>query len=78
MAHVRVRLLGTLPALLKREESSFEVDVPAGSSLADVVRVIGIPDSLVMIFTVNGRVYGREYQPSDGDEIGVLPAVAGG
>ena len=75
---VRVRLTGTLPSLLKRDSAELTAEVEKGSSLVDVMRSINVPPQVVMIYQVNGKVRTSDYQPDDGDEIVVIPAVAGG
>lgn len=75
---VRVRLTGTLPSLLKRDSAELTAEVEKGSSLVDVMRAINVPPQVVMIYQVNGKVRTSDYEPDDGDEIVVIPAVAGG
>lgn len=75
---VNVKLSGTLPALLKRDEAQVIAEVEPGSTLVDVMRAINVPPQVVMIYQVNGKVQRSDFQPEDGDEIVAIPAVAGG
>ncbi len=75
---VRVRLTGTLPSLLKRDAAEVMAEVEQGSTLVDVMRAINVPPQVVMIYQVNGKVQRSDFQPEDGDEVVVIPAVAGG
>ena len=75
---VRVRLTGTLPSLLRRDAAEVMAEVEQGSTLVDVMRAINVPPQVVMIYQVNGKVQRSDFQPEDGDEVVVIPAVAGG
>lgn len=75
---VRVKLIGTLPALLKRSDAESVVEVEPGATLVDLMRVMSISPQLVMVFAVNGKVQRGDYELHDGDEVAVMPAVAGG
>lgn len=53
-------------------------EVGSGSNLSDLMRVIGVPPEMVMLYQVNGKVERSDYLVRDGDEVVAIPAVAGG
>jgi len=56
-----------------------EVTLPQGSTLADLLRQVGIemnPDALLL--AVNGRVADLHESLSEGDRINLMPAISGG
>ncbi len=74
---LRVKLGGSLAALAGFTET--ELLVQGGPlPLHEVARQAGIPPSLVMLYAVNGVVQPADFTPADGDEVLLVPAVAGG
>jgi molybdopterin converting factor small subunit len=55
-----------------------EVGLEEGQTLADVATQSGVSPRLVMLYSVNGVLRPAEYRPVAGDEILLIPAVAGG
>jgi sulfur carrier protein ThiS len=53
---VRVRLLGTLSSHYRGQyrPEGFDIEIPAGATVADLVDATGIPRQRVAIVTVNG------------------------
>lgn len=54
------------------------VQVGDGMSLREILKEVGVPDSLVAFAFANGRLERLEYRPSDGDVITLQPPVSGG
>lgn len=56
-----------------------DLDLPAGSTLDDLLRHMDIPRASAQLVLVNGES-GRDYHRrlSDGDVVSVFPQVAGG
>ena len=61
-----------------RAGSPMEVDLPQGSTLADLVDHLGLPPEKVRVIFVNGRVRPRDHVLVAGDEVGIFPPVGGG
>jgi molybdopterin converting factor small subunit len=78
---VEVRLFATLRKYLppSGDGSSARLEMPAGSSVADVVNKLGIPNAMVHLVLVDGR-----HEPSkgrlldDGAVLSIWPPIAGG
>jgi sulfur carrier protein ThiS len=57
---------------------AFEVEVPAGGTIADLFEALGIRANEVKVAFVNGRARADVYRLSPGDEVGIFPPVGGG
>lgn len=56
-----------------------EVELPAGSSLADLIEHLEIPlDIEDLLLVVNGRTAELEVTLQDGDQVNLIPAISGG
>lgn len=79
--HLRVKLFATLAALAPVKGlpgTPFELDLPDGSCLEDLVRRLRLPDDQVKITFVNGIIQSLDWPLSDGDDVGIFPPVGGG
>lgn len=56
----------------------FDVEVPKGATLADLVDRLKLPPEEVKVFFVNGRARPRDWSLEAEDEVGIFPLVAGG
>jgi molybdopterin converting factor small subunit len=56
----------------------FAVELPAGATLADLVREIGLPEDEVKLIFVNGLHRDLDQVLNEGDEVGIFPPVGGG
>jgi molybdopterin synthase sulfur carrier subunit len=61
-----------------RPASPLEVELPAGSTLADLVAHLALPREEVKIVFVNGRAQELDYRLAPGDQVGIFPPVGGG
>ena len=61
-----------------RAGSPLTIDLPEGSTLADLVDHLGLPQEKVRVTFVNGRVRPRDHVLAAGDEVGIFPPVGGG
>lgn len=77
---VQVKLFATLSQRLPglRAGSPFEVDLPDGATLADLVRQLDLPQAEVRVIFVNARAQPLSYVLNSGDEVGVFPPIGGG
>lgn len=61
-----------------RVGSRFEVELPEGSRLADLVDYLALPGRDVKVSFVNGVARDFEYRLAAGDEVGMFPPIGGG
>lgn len=54
------------------------VDVEAAVSVAELAAQLGLPLQEIKIVMINGRHAGVDGMVSDGDRVGLFPAVGGG
>ncbi len=53
------------------------IDLPAGTRVADVTRILGLPDEPRIVF-LNGKHAAEEQLLAEGDRLAIFPPVAGG
>jgi molybdopterin synthase sulfur carrier subunit len=77
---VSVKVFATLRRYLPEERANhaFDLEVPDGATLEDVVRLIGLPSAEVKVTFVNGRTEALSYALREGDEVGIFPPIGGG
>ena len=75
--HLGDDILGQQPGKI-RAGIPFEVSMPSGSTLGDLVTSLALPDDLVKLSFVNGRQQGLDYRLQPGDQVGMFPPIAGG
>jgi molybdopterin converting factor small subunit len=77
---IEVRLFATLAAYLPDESDgrSATLGVADGSTVADVVRLLGIPADMPFITMIDGRDAALERPLGDGDVLSLFPPLAGG
>lgn len=77
---VEVRLFATLARYLPEpsKSSSATVQIPEGSTVRQLVRVLGIPDQMPAVILVNGRDATPDQVLKDGDTLTLFPPLAGG
>ena len=56
----------------------FEVELPEGSTLADLVDYLALPREQIKVTFVNGRARRLDHPLKPGDEVGIFPPVGGG
>lgn len=61
-----------------RSGSPLEVELPDGSTLADLVNCLGLPVEEVKVVFVDGRARRLEHRLAPEDEIGIFPPIGGG
>ncbi len=77
---VRVKLYATL----SRYDSNaapgipFEIEVPDGSTVTDLVNELKLPREEVKLFFVKGRARPIDWPLEPGDEVGIFPLIGGG
>ena len=79
--NIEVRLFATLRECLPAGSSrtSTQVDMPAGSTITDVLDELGIPVAKAFLVLVNGLYESnKDRQLDDGCVLSIWPPVAGG
>jgi molybdopterin synthase sulfur carrier subunit len=78
---VRVKLFATLSSYSPVPGGSgtpFELELPEGSCLSDLVTRLKLPDDMIKIAFVNGLVQSLDSQLHPGDDVGIFPPIGGG
>lgn len=61
-----------------RAGSPINMELPDNSSIADLLKRLGLDKEISLITFVNGRDQNRDYMLMDGDQIGIFPPIGGG
>jgi sulfur carrier protein ThiS len=73
---IQLKLMGLLK---DRTPPGGELEVVAGSTIAQILAGLGVPDQGVQALSVNGSIErDRQRVLVDGDEVTVIPPVGGG
>ena len=78
---IEVQAFATLVSFLPepgRNAGSAPLEVPEGSTVADVATALGIPDAFPRITLVNGEDAGPDRRLAGGDVVTFFPPLAGG
>jgi molybdopterin converting factor small subunit len=77
---IEVTAFATLARFLPADSTAgtAHVDLAAGSRVADVTRVLGIPAAVPVVVLVNGRDAGPADTLNAGDALTLFPPLAGG
>ena len=77
---VRMKLFASLCRYLSDAAPGipFEMEVPDGTTVTDLVDRLKLPRKEVKVFFVNGRARPVDWPLEAGDEVGIFPLVAGG
>jgi molybdopterin converting factor small subunit len=80
MMKVHVRVFATLREYLPSHTpgSTFEIELPAGATLADLVGQLNLPQDEVNLIYVNARAQALSYGLNPADEVGIFPKIGGG
>ncbi len=75
MIEIELKLMGTLKSRFREGR----LELPEGTTIADVLEHLEVPSKVVQTCTVNGKfVHNRSHRLADGDELTLLPPVGGG
>ena len=74
--HLYASLAKYLPAGSKNK--SYQIALPEGSSIDDLMEVLNVPPTSVKLIFLNGIHAHRSSVLSDGDRVGIFPPVGGG
>lgn len=77
---VEVELFANLAAYLPPHSTRgrASLGVPEGSTVGDVLRVLGIPEAMPRIVLVNGHEADADHRLTGGDALAIFPPLAGG
>jgi molybdopterin converting factor small subunit len=74
--HLHTTLQRRTPEGLQRR---LQITLPPASSLADVMDRLAVPlDGASILLVINGRLAAPDQALADGDEVHLIPALAGG
>ncbi len=79
--NVSVKLFALLSRYAPDQQKAgqaFEVTLPEGSTIADLVTLLGIPEQEVKVAFVDGRARAGIFRLDPGAEVGIFPPVGGG
>jgi len=78
--HIQVKLFATLVRCVPGVKSGvpFDVELPEGAFLSDLVKQLNLPENKVKVSFVNGRIQSLDFQLRSGDEVGIFPPIGGG
>ncbi len=60
------------------DSSDFEFSLKEGSTVAELIEALHIPEKFVGTVTVNKRKVGQDHVLGHGDLVAILPAISGG
>ena len=77
---VKVRLFATLVCYVSgiKPGAPFEVELPEGTTLADLMNQLNLPQKEVKVAFVNGRTQPLDFQLQHSNEVGIFPPIGGG
>lgn len=77
---VEVRLFSFLCRLAGKDENRhvFNLEIEEGTTCADLLTLLKIPQDLPKVILINGMVKDEKAPLHEGDEVSVLPPVEGG
>lgn len=80
MMKVRVKLFATLCRYFSNAAPGipFEMELPEGATVADLVNSLKLPREEVKVFFVKGRARPIDWPLEPDDQVGIFPLVAGG
>lgn len=78
--NIYVKIFATLIRFVPgvRAGVPLEIDLPTGSTLADLVARLALPPDEVKVIFVNGKKQKQDYRLTAGDEVGIFPPIGGG
>lgn len=75
---VQIKLFAGLRDLLPEGRFPYPANLPEGTTVADALRFLHLPEDKPRILLVNGRHAVPDHILRDGDALSVFPPVAGG
>jgi molybdopterin converting factor small subunit len=77
---VTVKLFATLVRFKSgvRSGTAFEVELPGGAVVQDLIKHLGIPAEETRVIFINNIIEGTDSKLKEGDVVGIFPPVGGG
>ena len=75
---VKVELQAYLEQYSPNDHGSFELELPAGATVRDIVRKLQVPDELASVIIVSDMATTPEHALREGDHVTLIPPLAGG
>ena len=72
---ITIKLFATLK---QYGEEIQEMNVPEGTTVADVIKMLKIPEDIPLLRIVNSVHVKPDYRLKDGDTLALFPPIAGG
>ena len=72
---VKVKLFASLRSFGSDEQV---LELPAGTTIDDVIHILRIPGTIRLLRIVNGEHRPADHVLKDGDELALFPPIAGG
>ena len=80
MIKVKARLYATLSSYNPTGEgnSPFQVELPEGSTVNDLIKMLGIKEGAVKQVFIRHKARPLDYRLEEGEQVAIFPPVAGG
>jgi len=77
---IEVKLFSFLCSLFGKDGNrySFNMEIEEGTTCADLLKILHIPQDLPKVILINGMVKEEKYLLQEGDEVSILPPIEGG
>ena len=75
---VKVKLLGIFSFAYPAFSKFRYIELEEGKTIKELQEHLGLPENMVCLVSVNGKMVGEGYRLVDGDEVVFFPAASGG
>lgn len=76
---IKVKLFASLRRFADvKPGTPFELELPQGARLQDLIKKLNIPQEEAKVVFVNGITHPMDWVLSPDDEVGIFPPIAGG
>jgi molybdopterin synthase sulfur carrier subunit len=75
---VQVKLFAHLRQYAPGDEATFELELDPGTTVAELIKTLGIPPKVNRVFWVNGLHAEADTKLGDGDTVFIHPPASGG
>ncbi len=75
---IKIKSYGLLRKYIPKEANPYEIEIKEGSTVADLLNILKIPNEYVPIVTVREKKVDLSYSIQEDDELTLLPIMGGG
>ena len=75
---VTIKVMGSLPSHLSEGQSIATLELRGGSTVADALRAVGVPDGVQWNASIAGQLVEADHPLKEGDALLVFTPIAGG